>query len=137
MLAERSDGHGILLSALETVTAKLQCSPGTTSTWCFDEENMKPEKLTKVLENAGIDPSTMRGRKWYQEPTREDDDSHLPPSSRVIDAFTGTNRTSYQARESIKNEHERLSLKRGDMPPSMPKRVADPRIREGLALQKN
>ena len=40
----------------------------------FDEENMKPEKLTTAPENAGIDPSTMRMMKWYLEPTREDDD---------------------------------------------------------------
>ena len=26
----------------------------------FDEENMKPERLTKAPENAGIDPGTMR-----------------------------------------------------------------------------
>ena len=34
-----------------------------------DEENMKPERLAKAPENAGIDPSTMRLRKWYQEST--------------------------------------------------------------------
>ena len=33
----------------------------------FDEENMKPEKLTTAPENAGIDPSTMKMRKWYLE----------------------------------------------------------------------
>ena len=35
-----------------------------------DEENMKPERLAKAPENAGIDPSTMRLRKWYQESTQ-------------------------------------------------------------------
>ena len=60
----------------------------------FDEENMKPERLTEAPENAGIDPSTMTVSKWYQEPTREDDDPHFPSSSRVSDVFAGTNRTS-------------------------------------------
>ena len=36
----------------------------------FVEENMKPERLAKAAENAGIDPSTMRLRKWYQESTQ-------------------------------------------------------------------
>ena len=42
----------------------------------FDVENMKPKRLTEAPENAGIDPSTMRVSKWYQESTREDDDPH-------------------------------------------------------------
>ena len=45
--------------------------------------------------------------KWYQEPTREDDDSHSSSSSRVSDVFTGTSRTSYQEREPIENDEER------------------------------
>ena len=94
----------------------------------FDEENMKPERLTEAPENGSIDPSTMRVSKWYQEPTREDDDPHLPSSSRVRDVYTGTNRTSYQEREPIENDEERLAMKRGDLPPPLPKRVADPRI---------
>ena len=57
----------------------------------FDEENIKSERLTVASENAGIDPSTTRVSKWYQEPTREDDDPHIPSSSRVSDVFTGTN----------------------------------------------
>ena len=44
------------------------------------EENMKPERLTMAPENAGIDPSTMRISRWYQESTREDDDPHSPSS---------------------------------------------------------
>ena len=60
----------------------------------FDEETMKPKQLTEVPANAGIDPGTMRVSRWYQEPTREDDDSHFSSASRVSDVFTGTNRTS-------------------------------------------
>ena len=85
----------------------------------FDEETMKPERLTVARENAGIDPSTMRVSTWYQEPTREDDDSHFSSSSRVSDVFTGTNRTSYQRREPIEDDDERLAMKRGEMPPSI------------------
>ena len=42
---------------------------------------------------------------------------------------------SYQIREPIENDEERLAMKRGDMPPPVPKRVANPRIREDQALQ--
>ena len=79
----------------------------------FDEENVKPEKLTKAPENAGIDPSTMRVSKWYQGPTREDDDPPFPSSNRVSDIFTGVDRASYQAQEPIENDEDKLAMKRG------------------------
>ena len=85
----------------------------------FDEENMKPERLTKTLENARVDPSTMRIRKWYQEPPREDDDPHSPSSNRVSD-LVGAERMSHQVREPIENAEDRLAMKRGDMPPPLP-----------------
>ena len=100
----------------------------------FDEENMISERLTVAPENAGIDPSIMRVSKWYQEPTREDDDPHIPSSIRVSDVFTGTNRTSYQEREPIENDEEWLAMKRGGMSPPVPKRVVNPRIRDDQAL---
>ena len=84
----------------------------------FDEENIKPERLTKALENARVDPSTMRISKWYQESTREDDDPHPPSSNRVSD-LTGAERMSYQVRETIVNDEDRLVMKRGDMPPPL------------------
>ena len=52
-----------------------------------DEEKMQPEKLTNAPENAGIDLSTVRVSKWYQEPTHEDDDHRSSSSSRVSDGF--------------------------------------------------
>ena len=42
---------------------------------------------------------------------------------------------SYQVREPIENDGETLAMKRGDMPPPVPKRVANPRIRKDQALQ--
>ena len=74
----------------------------------------------------------MKMKKWHLEPTREDDDPHFPSSSRVIDALTGADRTSYQVREPIEND-ERLAMKKGDMPPAVPERVANPRIRKDQA----
>ena len=53
----------------------------------FDEEKMQPEKLTKAPDNADVDLSSMRGSKWYQESTREDDDPRSPPSRRESDVF--------------------------------------------------
>ena len=88
---------------------------------------MKLERLTKAPENAGIDPSTTRVSKWFQESPRENDDPHSPSSTRVCDIFTGVDRASYQVREPIGNDEERLAMKRGDMPPSLPQRVENPR----------
>ena len=75
----------------------------------------------------------MRGSKWYQESTREDDDHRSLPSSGVSDVFTETKRMSFQVREPIENAEVRLAMKRGDMPPPVPKRVANPRIQEDQA----
>ena len=93
------------------------------------------QKLTKAPENAGIDLTSMRGSKWYQESTREGDDPRSPPSRRESDLFIGTNRMSYQIREPIEHDEERLAMKRGDMPPPLPERVDNPRIQEDQALQ--
>ena len=95
---------------------------------------MKPERRTEAPENAGIDLSTTRVSKWYQEPTRDDADSQFSSSSRESDVFTGTSRTSYQEREPIENDEKRLAMKRGEMPQPLPKRVANPRIRDDQAL---
>ena len=95
---------------------------------------MRLERPAKAPENARTEPSTMRISKWYQESTREDDDSHSPSSNRVSD-FTGADRMSYHVQEPIKNDEDRLAMKRGDMPPPLPQPVANPRIREDQALQ--
>ena len=42
-------------------------------------------------------------------------------------APTGTDRPSYQARELIEDDEERLAMRQGDMPPPVPERVANPR----------
>ena len=83
----------------------------------FVEEHMKAESLTKAPENAGMDPTIMKMKTWYQEPTRESDDSQLPSSSRASDALSATDRTSDQVREPSEDDEEGLAMKRGDMPP--------------------
>ena len=90
----------------------------------FDEETMKPEKATEAPRNAGIDPSTMKMKQWYQGHDRVSDQK----------APTGTDRASCQAREPIEDDDERLATRRGDMPPP-PERVANPKIREDRAVQ--
>ena len=126
----------ILLSALKTITMKLWRSPGTTSTLCLMRRKCNQKNSQRRPKNAGIDPSTMRVSKWYQESTGEGDDPRSSPSGRVSDVFTGTNRMSHQVREPIENDEERLAMKRGDMPPPVPKRVANPRIQE-IKLYRN
>ena len=73
----------------------------------------------------------MKLRKWHKTHC-ESDVSQFPSSSRASDprAPHGTDRTSYQVREPIEDEEERLAMKQGDMPPPVPERVANPRIRE-------
>ena len=44
-------------------------------------------------------------------------------------------RTSYQVRGSIENDVERLSMKKGDVPPTMLERVVNPRILKNQSLQ--
>ena len=86
----------------------------------LDEENMKTEKATKPPENRGMDPGTVKMKKWYQGQTRESDESQCQsPSDRASDteAPTGTDRTSYQAPEPIEDDEERLAMRQGDMPP--------------------
>ena len=91
----------------------------------LDEENMKPEKATMAPIKAGIIPTTVKMKKWYQEPDRASDENSL----------TGTDRPSYQARELFGDDDERLAMRQGDMPPPAPERVANPRIREDRSVQ--
>ena len=63
---------------------------------------MKPEKATEAPSNAGIDPSTMKMKQWYQGHDRVSDQK----------APTGTERASYQVREPIEDEDERLATRR-------------------------
>ena len=47
----------------------------------------------------------------------------------------GKDRAPYQAREPIEGDKEMLAMRQGDTPPPAPERVANPRIREGRAVQ--
>ena len=82
-----------------------------------DGETMKPEKATEAPRNAGIDPSTLKTKQWYQKHNRLSDQK----------APAGTNRASYHARELNEDDDERLAMRKGDIPPE---RVANPRIRK-------
>ena len=76
---------------------------------------MKPQRLTKAPENG------------------EDDDPHSPSSNRVSD-LAGADKMSYQVRKRIENDEDKLAMKRDDMPPPWPQRLANPRIQENQAL---
>ena len=130
---------GILPSAVKTIIMKLLAFSRHNIDLEIDRENMKPERPTKAPENAGKDPSTMNMKKWYQEPTRKSDDI---PSFRlqVARAIQGLplERTEHpiRPREPIEDDEEMLAMRQGDMPPSFPERVSNPRIREDRAVQK-
>ena len=57
------------------------------------------------------------------------------PSSIRVSDLAGAERRSYQVREPIEDNEDRLAMKRGDMLPPLPQRVDNPRIREDQALQ--
>ena len=101
----------------------------------FDEEVMKPNRLTEAPDNAGLNPDIMKVSKWYQETTRKgDDDPHFSSSSRMSDASVETDWTSYQVREPGEDDEERFAMKIGDMLLPLLRRVPNPRIRDDRAL---
>ena len=63
-------------------------------------------------------------KNWYQGSDRVSDTNSL----------TAKDRPSYQAGELIEDDDERLAMRQGDTPPPLPKRVANPRIRDDQAL---
>ena len=89
----------------------------------FDDETMRPEKATEAPRNAGIDPSTMKMKQWYQTHNRVSEQK----------APTGTNRASHHAREPIGDDDERLAMRNSDMLPKVPERVANPKM-HGLTI---
>ena len=68
---------------------------------------MKPEQVTMEPENTRINPSSIKMKKWYQRQDRES----------AKNSLTGTDRPSYQEREQIEDDEERLAIRQGDMPP--------------------
>ena len=80
----------------------------------------------------------MKMNLWYQGQNRVSDKSQWHwPDNRVSDEKvpSGTDRPSYQAREQIGDDDERFTMRQGDMPPPVPERAANPRIREDRAVQ--
>ena len=91
----------------------------------LDEENMRPEKSALTPRISGINPSTMKMKRWYPEQDRASD----------LTSLTGLDRPSYRAREQIEDDEERLAMRQGDLPPPIPEPVVDPRIREDRTVQ--
>ena len=54
-----------LYMCMVAATIFLSALPSLSSSVEFDEEVMKPERLTEALDNAGFEPDTRRGSKWY------------------------------------------------------------------------
>ena len=91
---------------------------------------MKPETSAMTPRNSGINPSTMKIKRWYPEQDRASDTTSL----------TGFDRPPCQAQEPIEGDEERLAMRQSDMPPPVPERVVDLRIREdraGQSFQRN
>ena len=57
----------------------------------LDEENMAPEKSALTPKNSGINPCTMKMKRWYPDQDRASNTTVL----------TGFDRPSYRAREQI------------------------------------
>ena len=56
----------------------------------FDEETMKPVKAAEAPRHAGIDPSTMKMKRWYQGHDRVGDQKALTGTDRASLTRTGT-----------------------------------------------
>ena len=82
----------------------------------FDDETMKSYR--------GAKKRRMKMTQWCQKHNRLSDWKET----------TGTKRATYHAREPIEDDDERLAMKKGDMPPPVPERVANPKIREDRAV---
>ena len=52
----------------------------------------------------------------------------------MSEVVTGTNRPSYQIRRPTENDEERLAKRKGGVPPPLPRRIDNPRIREDPKL---
>ena len=77
----------------------------------------------------------MKMKRWYQDDIRVSDKSQERPRKKKKDAsVTSVERSSYQTRPKIEDDEERLSQRAGRMPPPLPGRVDNPRIREDRAL---
>ena len=96
----------------------------------FNEEVMKPERFTEAPDHTGFNPDNMRVSK--QKTTHNGDVSHFSSFFRTSDTCFETHLTS--EREPIEEDEERLAMKIGDMPPPLPWRVSNPRIRDDQAL---
>ena len=59
---------------------------------------------------------------------------NFPSSNRVSDALAGADTTPCQVREAVENDKETLAMKKRDMPPPVPERVANPRVREDPSI---
>ena len=119
----------MLTSAVKTIIMKLWDSPGTTSTWSLLRSILRQRGLPRRRKNAEMDPGTMKIKTWYRNRLAK----VMILSFRLqvaSDALSATDRTSDQAREPFEDDEERLAMKQGDMPPPVPERVANPRIRE-------
>ena len=67
----------------------------------------------------------MTMKQWYQKHNHVSDQK----------APAGKNRASYHAREPIEDDDERLAMRKGDMPPPVLERVANPKITEARAAE--
>ena len=97
-----------------------------------NEEVMKPERFKEAPDHSGFNPDTMRVGKCFQKTTLKGDVSHFLSFSCTSDTFVETYLT--WEREPIEDDDERLSMKIGDMPPPLPGRVSNPRIRDDHEL---
>ena len=93
-----------------------------------------PPLAAQTRDGAQEPPKSRKRRRQSREQPRHVDQQLCSRECQTSDVSTGTNRTSYQERDPVENDEERLAMKRCDMHPPMPKRVANPRIRDDHAL---
>ena len=97
-------------------------SPGITLMWClmrriWSQKNSQRSRKTQALIQVPWKwRNGTKSRRWW---------SSFSSSSRVSDALTGP----------VENDEETHAMRKRDMPPPVPERVANPRSREDQAWQ--
>ena len=95
----------------------------------FDENRMEPARQEKGPRNAGLDPISVRMSQWYSEPICEGNDSQPSSFKRMNEGSSGAKRPPYQIPRPVAKDDERLASKKGNVPPPLPRRIVNPRIR--------
>ena len=97
-------------------------------------DRIEPARQEEGPRNAGLDPVSMRMSPLYSEPICGGTDPQPLAFKRLNEHSSGAKRSQYQIPRPVAKDEERLTRKKGDMPPPLPRKIDNPRLREDPAL---